>query len=402
MAVSGRRRLVTRLALFTLPALVAATAIALVAVEIWVRVSWDARRGKPGFYLSDPVRGLRLGENYDGWFAGVPVHIDNLGLRDPRDYDLAKAPNTFRILVLGDSVTFGHGSLYETTYPRLLEHRLRSWKPDVDWQVWNAAVPGYNTGQELAQLLEVGPRLQPDLVVVGFFENDIIDNRPYARPTAARRALSAAESFAQRHLYSLELYKRVYYEAAWRLSPSDEYRRRVQHLGADDAESAVAADATKRAGQALTPFEWLTDEQVRAVNCVFGMRADARVVEAIKASPGYPAWRDAVRGFAELEAQHRYRLVFLLNVVPPTCDDVYFYDATRLVNAFYTETFSAAAPTVSVHDAFLHTHPSQMPSASGHAFGNANVVKADVLFSFLRDRVLPDALPAVLRVRAGR
>jgi lysophospholipase L1-like esterase len=393
----------TRLVLFTLPAVVVATALALTAIEVWVRLSWDARRGKPGFYLSDPVRGLRLGENYDGWFAGVPVHINSLGLRDPREYDVAKKPDTFRILVLGDSVTFGHGSVYETTYPRLLEQRLRAWKPAVDWQVWNAAVPGYNTSQELAQLLELGPRLQPDLVVVGFFENDIIDNRPYARPTLARRALSVAESFAQRHVYSLELYKRLYYEAAWRLSATDEYRRRVQHLGADDAETAAVADATNRKGQALTPFDWLTDEQVGAVRCVYGMRADASVVDAITSSTGYAAWQNAVHGFAAIEAEHRYRLVFFLNVVPPTCQDGdVFYDATRLVNAFYTQTFSAAAPTVSVHDAFLHTRPSQMPGASGHAFGNANVVKADVLFSFLRDRVLPEALAAARRAAAAR
>ena len=201
----------------TLPALVVSTALALAAIEVWVRVSWDARRGKPGFYLLDPVRGLRLGENYDGWFAGVPVHINSLGLRDPREYDLAKKPNTFRILVLGDSVTFGHGSLYDTTYPRLLEDRLKAWRRDVDWQVWNAAVPGYNTSQELAHLLQVGPVFQPDLVIVGFYENDLIDNKPIVAPTVARRALSAVASLAQRHLYSLELYKRIYYEAAWRM-----------------------------------------------------------------------------------------------------------------------------------------------------------------------------------------
>ena len=401
--MSGRRRLVTRLALFTLPAIAAATVIALVAVELWVRVSWDARRGKPGFYLSDPVRGFRLGENYHGWFAGVPVHINSLGLRDPREYQLAKKPNTFRILVLGDSVTFGHGSLYETTYPRLLEERLRAWRPDLDWQVWNAAVPGYNTSQELAHLLEVGPLFQPDLVVVGFFENDLIDNKPPAKPTGPRRALSAVESFAQHHLYSLELYKRVYYEAAWRLSRSDEYRQRVQHLGADDAESAVAKDATKLKGQALSLFDRLTEEQVRAVNCESGMVADAAVVRAVKQSPEFAPWQNAVRGFADLQRTGQYRIVFFLNVVPPACGigDV-FYDATRLVNAFYTQVFSEAAPTVSVHDAFLGVRPSQMPNATGHPFGNANLVKAEVLFSFLRDRVLPEAVAEALRARAGQ
>ena len=42
-----------------------------------------------------------------------------------------------------------------------------------------------------------------------------------------------------------------------------------------------------------------------------------------------------------------------------------------------------------------------MPDASGHSIGNSNVVKADVLFGFLRDSVLPpliqkaQAVPAI-------
>jgi hypothetical protein len=66
---------------------------------------------------------------------------------------------------------------------------LEAWRPDIDWQVWNAAVPGYNTSQELAYLLEVGDRFQPDLVVVGFFDNDLSDNpsAPAARPDPRRR-----------------------------------------------------------------------------------------------------------------------------------------------------------------------------------------------------------------------
>jgi hypothetical protein len=33
--------------------------------------------------------------------------------------------------------------------------------------------------------------------------------------------------------------------------------------------------------------------------------------------------------------------------------------------------------------------PSQMPDAGGHAVGNANVVKAEALFAYLRDVLLP-------------
>ena len=89
-----------------------------------MRLTWDPHKGRPGFFLSDATRGQRLAAGYDGWFAGVPVHINSLELRDAREYDLAKKPNTFRILVLGDSVTFGHGSVH--TYPELLEARLKS------------------------------------------------------------------------------------------------------------------------------------------------------------------------------------------------------------------------------------------------------------------------------------
>src|SRR4029453_3113410 len=102
--------------------------LAACAIELWVRATWDPRQGRPGFFLSDAVRGQRLAAGYDGWFAGVPVHINSLEVRDRREFAPAKQPSTFRILVLGDSVTFGHGSLH--SYPELLEQRLKAWRPD--------------------------------------------------------------------------------------------------------------------------------------------------------------------------------------------------------------------------------------------------------------------------------
>ena len=49
-------------------------------------------------------------------------------------------------------------------------------------------------------------------------------------------------------------------------------------------------------------------------------------------------------------------------------------------------------PVASSTRAYLHYRPSQMPGAAGHSVGNANRVKADVLFDFLRTRVLPPLL----------
>jgi hypothetical protein len=391
-----------RLFAVSLPAAIVAVLVAQCAVEAWVRLRWDPRRGRPGFFLSDAVRGQRLAANYDGWFAGVPVHINSLELRDPREYALSKGPHTFRILVLGDSVTFGHGSVYEHTYPVLVEERLRAWRPDVDWQVWNAAVPGYNTSQELAHLLEVGDRFQPDLVVVGFYDNDLSDNRPVPQPGRLRVAANRLLSIARRHMYSLEFYKQAYLTAAWRLSRRDEYRLRVEHLSTEEALLARASDASGLAEQRLTRFERITDEQVRRNDCVYGMRVNESHIRSLERDPRFPAWIDAVRGFQRLDQEGRYRIVFFVNAAPPSCADEpatdFFYDGgSRLFDRLYLRILGEGTPAVSSYDAFLRTRPSQMPIASGHSLGNANVVKAEVLFGFLRDCVLP----ALLR-KAGR
>ena len=386
--MSGWRKLLT----ISLPAVAASVLVVAAGIEVWVRATWDATKGRPGFFLSDPVRGQRLAAGYDGWFAGVPVRINSLELRDPREYDLAKRPNTFRVLVLGDSITFGHGSVH--SYPELLEQRLKAWRPDVDWQVWNAAVPGYNTSQELAHLLEVGDRFRPDLVVVGFFENDLIGNTPARRPGTLRTIAIRLLSAARRHVYSLELYKKVYLTIAWRLSGSDESRRRLAHLSTEEALLASTSDATALPQQQLTPFERLTDEQVRTIDCVYGMKPSAATVPAIAGDPGFSAWVEAVNGFQRLHREGRYRIVFFANDVPPVCPDgdVFYDGGTKAIDEFYTRILGNGTPVVSSYDSFMHVRPSQMPNARAHALGNANVVKADLLFGFLRDVVLPNRI----------
>ena len=56
---------------------------------------------------------------------GVDVHINSQGLRG-KEYAIAKPPGTYRILVLGDSMTFGWGVPVEETYPSRLEVALNA------------------------------------------------------------------------------------------------------------------------------------------------------------------------------------------------------------------------------------------------------------------------------------
>jgi hypothetical protein len=106
---------------------------------------------------------------------------------------------------------------------------------------------------------------------------------------------------------------------------------------------------------------------------------------------GYQAWLDAVKGFQDLHASGRYRIVFFVNHVPPACaeEDVFYDGGSKAIDDFYVGSFDGNTPTVSCYGAFLHVRPSQMPNARAHPLGNSNAVKADVLFAFLRDRVLP-------------
>lgn len=386
-----------RLLLLLLPATIVAGLLSAILIEVWVRARWDDRRGTPGFYVSDAVLGQRLGAGYDGWFAEVRVKINDLGFRDTRDYSLAKSPGTFRILVLGDSVTFGHGATFETTYPFLAEQRLKAWRPDVKWQVWNLGVPGYSTADELAYLHEVGGRFDPDLVVVGFYPNDIAPGLSTRSPGYLRRASSAIRRQLQRHLYSYELYRRALLTVRWRLTASEQDRQFMERLADADKELQPSETSATAADQQITEVDYFDDQAVRDFTCPKWQSFDGGGLQAqLSDGPGAAAWRAAVAGFQQLHRDGRHRVVFFANLAPMACGtEDRFHDAGSLADdSAVREILGQGTPVVSPTRAFLHYRPSQMPSASGHSLGNSNRVKADVLFEFLRDEMRPGLLPS--------
>ncbi len=375
--------------------------LAMVLIEIWVRVQWDETRGTPGFFLTDARRGQRLAPGYDGWFAGVPVRINSLGFRDRREYSLDKPANTFRILVLGDSVTFGHGTLDDTTYPYLLEQRLRAWRPEVNWEVWNLGVPGYNTRQELDYLEEIGPRAQPDLVVVGFFPNDFTGNNAATPPPSAlRRGAAAVLAVIQRHVYSYEFYKRAILTLRWRLLTSEADRLRIEHLTTEQelvAQSGSIADAD---AQRLTEPEYLDDPEAERFTCDGATAPPTVTAHTVAAqirqrAPELQGWFSAVEDFQRLHRDGRYRIVFFINMAPVVCPGVdRFFDGGRIADdEALLEVMGGDVPAVSSTRAFFQYRPSEMPAAGDHAIGNSNAVKAQALFTYLRDRVLPPLMP---------
>lgn len=120
------------------------------------------------------LRVYRLRPNLQGQFIGQPLYINEDGYRGPR-LSPSKAPGVFRIVGVGDSVMFGWGAPFEQTYLYLLVDFLNSRRPagsSTTYEFANLGTPGYNAIMESELLREAGLPLQPDLVVLGFVEND--------------------------------------------------------------------------------------------------------------------------------------------------------------------------------------------------------------------------------------
>ena len=102
----------------------------------------------------------------------MPVSISSQGLRD-REYG-PKAPGAFRVLMLGDSFTFGWGLPESESIPRKLEERLREDYPGRTIEVMNGGVTGYAPWQERGLFRRLAEELQPDLVILQTFVcNDV-------------------------------------------------------------------------------------------------------------------------------------------------------------------------------------------------------------------------------------
>jgi hypothetical protein len=131
--------------------------------ELLIRYTPRGRRLVPGAHvriLKHRLSGL-----------DVDMQINSLGFR-ARELSPHKSPEEFRVLVLGDSITWGDYLLTDEVYVERAE-RLLNPSPDGRCvELINAGVGDIGTREEMDILEESGLAVQPDLVVVGFYLND--------------------------------------------------------------------------------------------------------------------------------------------------------------------------------------------------------------------------------------
>jgi hypothetical protein len=168
-------------------------------------------------------------------------------------------------------------------------------------------------------------------------------------------------------------------------------RQRLEHLVKDEVP-LLRADFATSENQELTAAERFSEDDIGRFSCGSQPAPNPREADELRARLQNPdqataSWLAAVRGFREASAALRVPLVFFVNMAPEVCAEAdRFYDGGSLAVDDVTVA-ALGQPAVSSTRAFLAYRPSQMPAAAAHSVGNANRVKADVLFAFLRDRV---------------
>jgi lysophospholipase L1-like esterase len=113
----------------------------------------------------------------DGWFGderytwGHLVVKNHFGFRE-REFDIPKPDGVYRVMVLGDSFTWGVGLAEEERYTAIAQSLLEGAFPGRKFEILNFGSPGLSTVDEKDRLNKYIDQVDPDLIVVGFTLND--------------------------------------------------------------------------------------------------------------------------------------------------------------------------------------------------------------------------------------
>ncbi len=153
--------------------------IAALICEVVLRVVLGAplAQKRPVLHIeANPHRGWQMQPNTTHYAYHHPVRVNNLGLRGADIGD--KQTEEVRILALGDSMIYGQGIADDQTLPVHLQTRLQDTTTDVGqtFTVVNGGLRSYSTNQELGLLKELGPTIRPDVVIIFWYWNDLMEH----------------------------------------------------------------------------------------------------------------------------------------------------------------------------------------------------------------------------------
>lgn len=166
-------------------AIVLSTTVSLIAAELALR-AFSPRRtylaltdAYPAMFDASDTLPYRLRPNYSGRLASsefdTGITINAQGYRGAAF--TAQKGDARRLLVIGDSFTFGWGVNDDETYPAVVERLLLSGSPPRRVEVINAGFAAcYSPDTYYLYLKNEGLALNPDAIVVGVFIGNDLDS----------------------------------------------------------------------------------------------------------------------------------------------------------------------------------------------------------------------------------
>lgn len=271
------------------------------------RLQWVARqRDQKGlsYALDDwsSTRGWTLKPNLrDVPFRGEVVNSNSKGIRGRAEFAYEKPPGVTRIVVLGDSFTFGEEVGDDETYA----HHLQTLLPGSE--VLNLGIHGYGHDQMLLYLKEEGLRYHPDIVLLGFMPDDMERNvlsfRDYAKPHFAVRdgrlelttgavprpeETLAAEKWRSKFLDLLTMARSRY---EWRSGTTSAVTKELTAAILDEMKSATLAAGARPAFAYLPVYGEIprTDDGMTARERAFFAYCRERGIAALYIQPAFRA-----------------------------------------------------------------------------------------------------------------
>jgi hypothetical protein len=171
---------------FRTGALVLSTLLALLLAEVVVRTFFPRRTIAvltglyPAMFAPSDYLPYRLQPNFSGRLArgefDTTIRINSRGYRGG-EFAAGRGEDALRILVAGDSFTFGWGVDDQEAYPAGLQPRLAAAVPSRRVEVINAGFAAcYSPDTYYLYLKREGLHLAPDVIVVGLYVGNDLDN----------------------------------------------------------------------------------------------------------------------------------------------------------------------------------------------------------------------------------
>ena len=137
--------------------------------------------GSPNYRLSDLYSNIEFYEKtfrmhpnsfvvQEERYGDIKYEFNKEGFRD-KNHEINT--NNHKIIILGDSVSFGLGVRQNLIYPRLLENKLNKNNRNK-FEVLNFSLFAYGINHELIVLKDFGLKYKPSLIILQFYMNDLL------------------------------------------------------------------------------------------------------------------------------------------------------------------------------------------------------------------------------------